>query len=155
MTVLGGSRAEIQTSRFVDRMLVSWPFDRSCCYSMKHPQAYILDLCSKFTPSSPLAPTADGSWRTHALSIERSYVELQGKYEAEQISTSYGPLSCDSFILTFLESLAAEQQVSSINKKNSKKKTSGMGPPEPEPRPDAPLTSVELKAILKRLHDRM
>lgn len=61
-------------------------------------------------------------------------------------------------IHTFLESLAAEQLASSTSKKKSKKKPSALAPPEPEApesRPDTSLSSVELKAILKKLHDRM
>lgn len=51
--------------------------------------AYVLDLRAKFQPFTPSAPTADGSWRTHALSLERDHAKLQVMYDAEKISGFY------------------------------------------------------------------
>ncbi|KAJ7293949.1 hypothetical protein C8J57DRAFT_1270426 [Mycena rebaudengoi] len=54
------------------------PADKSCA-------AYVLELRSLFSPSSPAAPTSDGSWKTHALALEKDLRSLKEKYEAEQL----------------------------------------------------------------------
>ncbi|KAF9455791.1 hypothetical protein BDZ94DRAFT_1277286 [Collybia nuda] len=68
--------------------------------------------------------------------MERNYAELQEKYETEKIKL-----------------LAAEQQASLASKKKIKKKTSPAEPPDFEYRPKS--DGVELKSMLKRLHDRI
>ncbi|KAJ7293946.1 hypothetical protein C8J57DRAFT_1553603 [Mycena rebaudengoi] len=54
------------------------PVDKSCA-------AYALELRSLFSPSSPAAPTSDGSWKTHALALEKDLRTLKEKYETEQL----------------------------------------------------------------------
>ncbi|KAJ7151688.1 hypothetical protein C8R46DRAFT_1304291 [Mycena filopes] len=56
------------------------PANQSCA-------SYVLHLRSIFPPSTPVAPTTDGSWRTHALALEADLAKLKKKYEAEQIKT--------------------------------------------------------------------
>ncbi|KAJ7671963.1 hypothetical protein B0H17DRAFT_1208886 [Mycena rosella] len=56
------------------------PMGQSCA-------AYVLELRSLFPPSTPAAPTADGSWKNHALALEMDLAALKAKYEAEQIKT--------------------------------------------------------------------
>ncbi|KAK7468391.1 hypothetical protein VKT23_002907 [Stygiomarasmius scandens] len=62
--------------------------------------AFVLELRSKFPASEPSAPTSDGSWKTHALNLERQVAELQRKYEAEQIRATLltGATGCLSLV---------------------------------------------------------
>ncbi|KAJ7051218.1 hypothetical protein C8F01DRAFT_1176264 [Mycena amicta] len=60
------------------------PADVSCA-------SYVLQLRSIFPPSQPAAPTVDGSWRTHALSLEKEMASLKEKYDAERIKTLSAP----------------------------------------------------------------
>ncbi|KAJ7139444.1 hypothetical protein C8R44DRAFT_867597 [Mycena epipterygia] len=60
------------------------PTNQSCA-------AYVLQLRSVFPPSTPAAPTADGSWKTHALALEQDLARLKEQYEAEQIKTILTP----------------------------------------------------------------
>ncbi|KAJ7480023.1 hypothetical protein B0H11DRAFT_2193934 [Mycena galericulata] len=48
--------------------------------------AYVFHLRSIFPPSTPAAPTSDGSWKTHALALEKDLATMKEKYQAEQIS---------------------------------------------------------------------
>lgn len=66
----------------------------------------MLDLRSKFPPSGPSAPTADGSWRTHALSLEGELTLLREKYEAEQISKNVFLIFCYFLNEVSLESIS-------------------------------------------------
>ncbi|KAJ7051222.1 hypothetical protein C8F01DRAFT_1176307 [Mycena amicta] len=87
------------------------PPDVSCA-------SYVLQLRSIFPPSQPVAPTADGSWRTHALSLEKEMASLKEKYDAERIKTLSAPPP--------LPSSSSEPPPSSnpSTKKKSKKKGS-------------------------------
>ncbi|KAF7310397.1 hypothetical protein HMN09_00581700 [Mycena chlorophos] len=48
--------------------------------------SYVLQLQKVFASSQPAAPTSDGSWKTHALSLESELAALRLKYDAERIS---------------------------------------------------------------------
>ncbi|KAJ6498038.1 hypothetical protein C8R47DRAFT_316910 [Mycena vitilis] len=56
------------------------PADESCA-------SFVLQLRSIFPPSIPAAPTTDGSWKTHALALEKELAGLKAKYNAERIKT--------------------------------------------------------------------
>lgn len=68
--------------------------------------AYVLSLRSMFPPSAPCAPTADGSWKTHALSLEEELIVLREKYEAEQISEDMFLIGCYYQLMSRLESIS-------------------------------------------------
>ncbi|KAJ7226141.1 hypothetical protein GGX14DRAFT_132181 [Mycena pura] len=55
------------------------PADESCA-------SYVLQLRSIFPPSEPVAPTSDGSWKTHALALEKDLASLKEKYDAKRIN---------------------------------------------------------------------
>ncbi|KAF7306359.1 hypothetical protein MIND_00427100 [Mycena indigotica] len=57
------------------------PNDVSCA-------SYVLQLRTVFPASQPAPPTSDGSWRTHALSLEKEMVDLKQKYDAERIKSA-------------------------------------------------------------------
>ncbi|KAJ7795722.1 hypothetical protein B0H14DRAFT_101238 [Mycena olivaceomarginata] len=71
--------------------LKSKPADQSCA-------SYVLKLRATFPPSTPTAPTTDGSWKTHALALEKELAGLKEKYEAEQAKTliTSAALLCDA-----------------------------------------------------------
>ncbi|KIY53761.1 hypothetical protein FISHEDRAFT_54961 [Fistulina hepatica ATCC 64428] len=46
--------------------------------------AYALQLRSAFPASTPAAPTSDGSWKTHALALERGLKDLQAQLDEER-----------------------------------------------------------------------
>ncbi|KAJ7617957.1 hypothetical protein FB45DRAFT_933008 [Roridomyces roridus] len=61
------------------------PADQSCA-------SYVLHLRSIFPPSAPAAPTTDGSWKSHALALEKDLEKMKEKYQAEQISHGSQPV---------------------------------------------------------------
>ncbi|KAF7367458.1 hypothetical protein MSAN_00808600 [Mycena sanguinolenta] len=103
------------------------PPDQSCT-------AYVLQLRAAFPPSTPTAPTTDGSWKTHALALEKELASLKLKYEAEQIKT----LATSSASM----SDAGPSNSQSVKRKPKKKATVSpmVAPPH-----------VDLETILERL----
>ncbi|KAJ6573886.1 hypothetical protein DFH09DRAFT_1361939 [Mycena vulgaris] len=100
--------------------------------------AYVLELRSVFPPSKPTAPTTGGSWKAHALALEKDLAGLKAKYEAEQIKT-LAALSAPS-----IEIAASGSQPP---KRKPKKKPT-------EKRTDAPAR-VDLETVLEDLDDRL
>ncbi|TFK38619.1 hypothetical protein BDQ12DRAFT_95372 [Crucibulum laeve] len=114
--------------------------------------SYVLDLHSKFPPSKPAAPSAGGSWRTHALNLERDFSELKAKYEAEQIKTmtlAANASLAKSFGSTSVPNSSSEQLSDAASKKKSKKKSR----PGTETRHVDGSLKLDMKALLERLHD--
>ncbi|KAF8213812.1 hypothetical protein K438DRAFT_1957156 [Mycena galopus ATCC 62051] len=99
--------------------------------------AYVLQLRSKFPPSTPTAPTTDGSWKTHALALEKDLADLKQKYETEQIKTLITP--------TASASDATSSTGQSVKRKPKKKATAN--------RPDV-LPHTDLETVLESLHGR-
>ncbi|KAF7331553.1 hypothetical protein MKEN_00034500 [Mycena kentingensis (nom. inval.)] len=60
------------------------PSDVSCA-------SYVLQLQAAFPPSKPAAPTADGSWKAHALSLEKELAGLRKKLDAAKIKSIAAP----------------------------------------------------------------
>lgn len=92
--ISGPGSAKTQANQPVNSMSVS-RYISTCALATNQREdhvAYALDLFSRFPGTVPIAPTADGSWRTHALALETDMAALQAKYEAEQIS-AYSVLS--------------------------------------------------------------
>ncbi|KAJ7725525.1 hypothetical protein DFH07DRAFT_853960 [Mycena maculata] len=106
------------------------PADQSCA-------SYVLRLRSLFPPSTPTAPTADGSWKNHALALEKSLATLKEKYERQQIkalATAAAPVS------------DAAPSSSQVVKRKQKKKGA-------DKRPDAPARA-DLETVLEDLNGR-
>ncbi|KAE9397868.1 hypothetical protein BT96DRAFT_1020527 [Gymnopus androsaceus JB14] len=121
---------------------------------------------SKFPPSGPSAPTADGSWRTHALSLEGELTLLREKYEAEQIKSislaRANELAAAAIPpeVTLSGEQVLEKDASDASKNpTSKKKTKGKkvnvvdtkAPAVPAPQLHAPAR-LDLKGIFKDLN---
>ncbi|CAK5279831.1 unnamed protein product [Mycena citricolor] len=60
------------------------PPDQSCA-------SYVLHLQSIFPPSEPAAPTSDGSWRNHALALEKELARVKAELDVERIKTVAPP----------------------------------------------------------------
>ncbi|KAJ6519192.1 hypothetical protein C8R45DRAFT_1117318 [Mycena sanguinolenta] len=103
------------------------PPDQSCA-------AYVLQLRAAFQPSTPTAPTADGSWKTHALALEKELASLKLKYEAEQINTLVTPSASMSD--------AATSNSQSVKRKPKKKAIA---------RPVIAPSHVDLETVLESL----
>ncbi|KAJ7652055.1 hypothetical protein DFH06DRAFT_1206645 [Mycena polygramma] len=106
------------------------PADESCA-------SYVLQLRSIFPPSIPAAPTTDGSWKNHALALEKELAGLKEKYEAERIkalANSTAPVSD-----------TAPNGSVSVKRKPKKKAT--------DKRLDAPV-QVDLETLLEDLSNR-
>ncbi|KAJ7451108.1 hypothetical protein FB451DRAFT_1284705, partial [Mycena latifolia] len=103
------------------------PPNKSCA-------AYVLELSSIFPPSKPAAPTADGSWKTHALALEKDLAALKAKYEAEQIKMLSTPAAPAN---------DAPASGSQLPKRKPKKKST-------DKRPDAPARA-DLESVLEDL----
>ncbi|KAF8876494.1 hypothetical protein BD779DRAFT_162424 [Infundibulicybe gibba] len=117
------------------------PPDQSFAFCMQSTLAYVLDLRATFPPSVPAAPSADGSWRTHALALERDYAELEAKYEAAQIQNITASMGSNSGSAPPAPSSSSEQPASVTDSTKRKKKKKR--PAEPEPQMDpAPHTST-------------
>ncbi|KAJ6519185.1 hypothetical protein C8R45DRAFT_1117292 [Mycena sanguinolenta] len=96
--------------------------------------AYVLQLRAAFPPSTPTAPTADGSWKTHALALEKELASLKLKYEAEQIKTLATPSASMSD--------AAPSNSQSVKRKPKKKAIA---------RPVIAPSHVDLETVLESL----
>ncbi|KAF7340204.1 hypothetical protein MVEN_01939000 [Mycena venus] len=106
------------------------PANQSCA-------SYVLQLRSVFPPSTPAAPTKDGSWKTHALALEKDLAGLKEKYEAEQIKTLLAPAAPAS---------DSAPNNSQLVKRKPKKKAA-------EKRLDVP-PHADLETVLEDLHNR-
>ncbi|KAJ6577099.1 hypothetical protein B0H10DRAFT_927224 [Mycena sp. CBHHK59/15] len=111
------------------------PVDQSCA-------SYVLELRSAFPPSLPEAPTADGSWKSHALALEKDLASLKEKYEAERIKT----LAVSSEAVLESNPIADNQPASSTMKKKTKKKST-------EKRSDIPGRTA-LETVLEDINGR-
>ncbi|KAF5377274.1 hypothetical protein D9615_006441 [Tricholomella constricta] len=113
---------------------------------------YVLELRSKFPPSSPdLA--SKSSWRDFALSLERDLALLKEKYEAERIRS----LALENAVPMPAAALNAssEQLQPAPAKKRSKKKFVPLPTASSsEKRPDA-HPRINLKAVLEELSPRL
>ncbi|KAJ7652058.1 hypothetical protein DFH06DRAFT_1206673 [Mycena polygramma] len=106
------------------------PADESCV-------SYVLQLRSIFPPSIPAAPTTDGSWKTHALALEKELAGMKQKYDAERIKSLANP--------TAPVSDTAPSGSQSVKRKPKKKAT--------DKRLDAPV-QVDLETLLEDLSSR-
>ncbi|KAJ6577106.1 hypothetical protein B0H10DRAFT_2236137 [Mycena sp. CBHHK59/15] len=117
------------------------PVDQSCAFNATWP-AYVLELRSAFPPSLPEAPTADGSWKSHALALEKDLASLKEKYEAERIKT----LAVSSESVLESNPIPDNQPASSSMKKKTKKKST-------EKRSDIPGRTA-LETVLEDINGR-